>query len=77
MSEQAGWQEHAAFMNALVNAGFIVLGGPLGDGHALLLLVNAQNMEAVGEQFASDPWTAVGLLRITKIEPWDLLLGTP
>ena len=25
---------------------------------------------------ASDPWTAVGLLRITKIEPWDLLLGT-
>ena len=30
--EQEGWAEHAAFMNKLVDEGFIVLGGPIGDG---------------------------------------------
>ena len=29
MREQDGWDEHARFMNGLVDDGFIVLGGPL------------------------------------------------
>ena len=32
MRRQAKWDEHAAFMDALADEGFIVLGGPLGDG---------------------------------------------
>jgi len=32
MREQERWDEHAAFMEALVDEGLIVLGGPLGDG---------------------------------------------
>jgi len=31
LEEQSGWAEHAAFMDSLVDAGFIVLGGPLPD----------------------------------------------
>ena len=31
MEEQSGWDEHAAFMDGLVDDGFIVLGGPLSD----------------------------------------------
>ena len=31
--EQDGWDEHAAFMDGLVKDGFIILGGPVGDGH--------------------------------------------
>jgi hypothetical protein len=30
LREQDGWDEHARFMDALVDEGFIVLGGPLG-----------------------------------------------
>ena len=29
MEDQSGWAEHAMFMDALVDAGFLVLGGPL------------------------------------------------
>ena len=29
LEEQSGWAEHAAFMDGLVDDGFIVLGGPL------------------------------------------------
>jgi hypothetical protein len=32
MPEQEKWVEQAAFMNALAEDGFVVLGGPLGDG---------------------------------------------
>jgi hypothetical protein len=28
---QAGWDEHAAFMDGLVEEGFIIVGGPVGD----------------------------------------------
>ena len=31
LEEQSGWAAHAAFMDGLVDAGFLVLGGPLED----------------------------------------------
>ena len=34
LEEQSGWAEHAAYMDGLVDDGFLVLGGPLGgEGH--------------------------------------------
>jgi hypothetical protein len=47
--EQQGWDEHAAFMDELVEKGVIVLGGPVGDGdgtHALLVMDVASEEEA-------------------------------
>ena len=38
MRSQAGWAEHAVFMNALAAEGFVVLGGPLGSGEEVLLV---------------------------------------
>ena len=32
MREQDNWHAHAAFMDELTAEGFIVLGGPVGDG---------------------------------------------
>jgi hypothetical protein len=32
LEEQADWPAHASFMDGLVDAGFVVLGGPLADG---------------------------------------------
>ena len=82
MRSQAQWAEHAAFMNGLAAEGFIVLGGPLGSGELrageeVLLVVNSTSEEAVRARFAADPWTASGLLVITRIEPWTVLLRRP
>ena len=43
MRGQDGWEEHAAFMDALADEHFIVLGGPLGNysKHRAMLIVNA------------------------------------
>ena len=79
MRSQAQWAEHAAFMNALAAEGFIVLGGPLGSGdlrpgEEVLLVVDATSEDAVRARFAADPWSGSGLLEITRIEPWTVLL---
>jgi ketosteroid isomerase-like protein/uncharacterized protein YciI len=74
LREQAGWGAHAAFMNALAAEGFVVLGGPLGDGTETLLIVNATSVDVVASRLASDPWTLTGLLELERIEPWTLLL---
>jgi uncharacterized protein len=75
MTEQDKWDEHAAFMNALADEGFVVLGGPLGDGVEILLIVRADTKADIHVRFAGDPWTPMELLRIAKIEPWQILLG--
>src|SRR5256885_14753241 len=41
MRKQAGWDEHARFMDGLVDAGFILLGGPLEGDHETLHIVKA------------------------------------
>ncbi len=76
MAEQARWAEHAAFMNGLVGEGFVVLGGPLGDGREVLLIVDAETEEAVRAGLADDPWAEIELLRVTRVVPWRILLGS-
>jgi len=72
--EQSGWDEHAAFMDALVEEGFVVLGGPIGDGEQVMLAIEAKDADEIEQRFASDPWAPLGVLRIGAIQPWALWL---
>jgi uncharacterized protein YciI len=74
LREQDGFDEHARFMDALVDDGFIVLGGPLDGGVEILHAISAPSEEAVRERLADDNWAANGMLRIKSIEPWTILL---
>jgi uncharacterized protein YciI len=73
--EQSGWKEHAAFMDGLVERGFVVLGGPIGegDGENVLLVVDAPDEDAVRAGFAEDPWLD-GMLEIVSVRPWQTWL---
>ncbi len=73
MREQDGWEPHAAFMDALAEEGFIVLGGPLGDGRRALHVVDAESKREIEGRLAEDPWSK-DLLAIASIEPWTILL---
>jgi hypothetical protein len=73
LEEQSGWDDHAVFMDALVGEGFIVLGGPLGDGYRVVHAVEAESEEAVRETLALDPW-AGSHLRVETVEPWTIRL---
>jgi uncharacterized protein YciI len=73
MEEQSGWPEHAAFMDALVEDGFIVLGGPLSDEHRVVHAVEAESEEAIRVTLARDPWSETHL-QVDTIEPWTIRL---
>jgi uncharacterized protein YciI len=73
--EQARWDEHAAFMDALAEEGFVVLGGPIGegDGDNALLVVDAEAEATIRARLAEDPW-ADDTLTIESIRPWSVWL---
>jgi uncharacterized protein YciI len=72
--EQQGWNEHAAFMDGLVDEGFVVLGGPLGDGSRVLIVVEGEHEADVVRRLENDPWLRDGVLRVGSLEPWTLWL---
>ncbi len=73
---QDGWDQHAAFMDQLVDDGFVVAGGPVGDGEETLHLVEAAGESEIRARLAEDPWASAGLLEIGSIEAWALWLDS-
>jgi uncharacterized protein YciI len=73
LEEQDGWEEHAAFMDGLVEEGVIVLGGPLGDEQRVVHAVEADSEQAVRDALARDPWSETHL-RVAAVEPWTIRL---
>jgi len=74
MHRQKMWEEHAAFMNALVADGVVVLGGPLGEGERVLLAMRAEDDRDVHRRLAGDPWSKRSLLITASIDAWTILL---
>ena len=72
LEEQSGWPEHAAFMDGLVDSGFIVLGGPVSD-ERVVHAVEAQSEDDIRATLAQDPW-AYSHLRFDTIEAWSVRL---
>ena len=73
LEEQSGFPEHASFMDALVDDGFIVLGGPLEDEKRVVHAVEAESPEAIRATLARDPWSESHLV-IEEITEWTIRL---
>lgn len=73
LRDQEGFDAHAQFMDRLVDDGFVVLGGPL-DDRDVLLVVASDSEASIRARLAPDPWIENGMLLITEIRPWTVLL---
>jgi hypothetical protein len=56
--------------------GSCAFGGPLEGTPDVLLIVLASDAAEIRSRFAADAWTRNGLLRIERIAPWTLRLGS-
>ena len=74
LEEQSGWPEHAAYMDELVAAGSVALGGPLADERRVVLAVEADSEAAVRAALARDPWSETHLV-VDTIDRWTIRLG--
>ena len=77
--EQPALNDHAAFMNALADEGFVLFAGPLaGSEHdriRVLLIADAGSEADIHRRLADDPWERTQRLVTTNVEPWNLLVG--
>jgi uncharacterized protein YciI len=74
LRQQDGFDDHARFMDSLVDEDFILLGGPLDSGRDVVHIVTAPSEQAIRDRLAEDPWSKNGMLTITSIEGWTVLL---
>jgi uncharacterized protein YciI len=77
--DQPAVNDHAAFMNALANEGFVLFAGPLaGSEHdriRVLLIAEAADETDIHHRLADDPWERTQRVVTTSVEPWNLLVG--
>jgi len=76
LEDQADWTAHAPFMNALAKEGMVILGGPLEGTADVLLIMRAETPDEVRSRLAEDPWARNDLLRVARVAPWTLRLGS-
>ena len=72
--EQDGWEDHAAFMDRLVEAGLIIVGGPVGTGEHTAHLIESEGPHEIRARLAEDPWAKDKHLVVGTLDPWLLWL---
>lgn len=74
MRQQPWWDDHAAFINALIDEGDVLLGGPLDDEGGAVLVIRAPDAETVRARLADDPWYRHEILRLVDVKRWVVLI---
>jgi uncharacterized protein YciI len=72
--EQAFWDEHAQYMDAIFADDLIVLGGPFADRTGSLVIVKAQDAFQARAMFKDDPWTLHDVLVVGEVKEWTIFL---
>ena len=72
--QQPFWDEHAAFIDQLVDDGFILMGGPLVDEGGSLLIINAEDESEVKETLKNDSWMQHGILKLESVKRWQIFV---
>jgi uncharacterized protein YciI len=79
IAEQPAVNEHATFMQALADEGFVLFGGPLaGSEHGrvrALLIVDADSDDEIHRRLAGDPWVLAQRIVTTSVESWNVFVG--
>ncbi len=73
LEQQSEFAAHASFMDALVDDGFIVLGGPLADEFRVIEAIEADSTDAIRATLARDPWSETHL-QLQLVTLWTIRL---
>jgi uncharacterized protein YciI len=71
---QAYWDDHARFVDALFEAGKIIMAGPFADGSGSLVILAVESVEAARAIFQDDPWAQRDILVARELKEWTIFL---
>ena len=69
---QPGWDEHAAFVDDLIERGAFVLGGPLSDWSGSMIFLEGVDEDGARELVAADPFLANGVFELDEVRAWNV-----
>ena len=72
--EQPGWQEHADFVDALIENGTFVMGGPFSDYSGSVNLLEGLTAAEAKELIATDPFVLNGVFVVDSIREGNVQL---
>ena len=70
--DQPGWQEHADFVDALIEAGTFVMGGPFSDYSGSVNLLEGVTAAEAVDLLESDPFVQNGVFVADSIRDWTV-----
>lgn len=72
--EQAYWDDHARFFDALFDTGKVILGGPFVDTSGSMVIFAAESVEEVRAIMREDPWAQRQILVERDVKEWMIFL---
>jgi uncharacterized protein YciI len=72
--DQPGWEEHAVFIDDLVDRGIFVMGGPLRDNSGSLALLDGVDPEEAKRIVLEDPFVSTGVFVLDEILDWTIFV---
>jgi uncharacterized protein YciI len=72
--EQPGWDAHADFVDALIESGTFVMGGPFADHSGSMSLLEGVTVDEAREIVAEDPFIENGVFVLDGVREWDVFV---
>jgi uncharacterized protein YciI len=70
--DQPGWDEHAAFVDELMERGIFVMGGPYSDYSGSHTLLENVTEDEARELVLQDPFVATGVFELDDVRAWNV-----
>jgi uncharacterized protein YciI len=70
--DQPGWDEHAEFVDALVEAGTFVMGGPFSDNSGSMVLLEGLTRGEARSLMDNDPFVENGVFVVDDVRDWTV-----
>ncbi len=70
--DQAGWDEHATFVDDLIERGIFVMGGPLADHSGSFAILQGVGEEEARELVLRDPFVENGVFELDDVRAWNV-----
>jgi uncharacterized protein len=72
--EQPGWDAHAEFIDALVERGTMVMGGPFSDSSGSMSLLECVDAAEAERLVAGDPFVENGVFVLEEVREWTIFV---
>jgi len=70
--EQPDWRPHECFIDALVDRGTVVMGGPFSDFSGSIIVVEGLTADEVRRLVDDDPFVQNGVFEVDDVRAWTV-----